>query len=517
MNSIIMALALSGCGSPETPEPIPAPVEAPEPTAQPSPSGDATPNVLVLLWDTVRADRLTPYGYERRTTPFLDSMAKEGVVYERAVSAGIWTLPSHSSLFTGKVVTEHGVNGNYQRLDDEHVTIAEALGDAGYDTFAFSANPFIARDTGLLQGFADVYHPWDEPYADDVKRVLKKHIVDGDINGVNAQKKRKGGKHWTYQEAAPIAHKVFTGWLDERDGAEEPFFAFINLMEAHATRLPSGKARERLIDPDADERAKQLDQSAPAQLAWMAGANPMDEADLEALSQVYDATLLDLDRALAKLMADLEERQLIDNTLIVLTSDHGDALGDHERMGHQFHVYNSVSRVPLIVSWPGHVAPARVSEPKSTADLFELIVTTADIPVDEELSKALSDQSERRKDSVVTEYTSVLPGSMARLQKKNPKADLSSFERTYKAVEWDEHKLITDSSGNKELYQVIQDPQEETNVADDQPETVTLGSERIETWKTVHKAWDRKGETTNFDAEMQAGLEALGYVGGDEE
>jgi len=508
---------VTGCGSTEVPPTEPAPAE---PVAEPEAPSDppaGPPNVLFIVWDTVRADRLGPYGYERRTTPYLSRLAERSVVYERAVSPGIWTFPSHSSLFTGKVVTEHGVNGDYQRLDDEHLTMAEALSDVGYDTFAFSANPFVTKETGLLQGYENVYHPWDKQFAKAVRNVMKRHIIKGDVNGVDATRERKGDKHWTYQVAAPIAHDVLLEWLDGRENTEAPFLAFINVMEAHATRLPSMKSREKLIDPKVDARAKRLDQSARAQLAWMAGANPMDEMDLKAMSQVYDATLLDLDKALSKLMSALEERQLSDSTILVLTSDHGDALGAHERMGHQFHVYNSVSRVPLLMSWPDHFEPARVTEPVSTADVFKLLISEGGLPVKTEVAEAITSRASKRKEGAVTQYTAVLPGSLTRLRKKNPKADLSSFERTYTAMEWGNYKLIEDSAGGRELYDVVADPHETRELSGSDPAALAKGIEHISAWKSAHTQWERQGETTVFDANMQAGLEALGYVSSDDE
>ncbi|MBT3219743.1 MAG: sulfatase [Proteobacteria bacterium] len=509
MKGVFAFLLLCACGSGPEPNPV-----ANTPNDQP-PALDS-PNVLLVVWDTVRADRLGPYGYDRETSPYLSRLAQKSVVYQRAVSPAVWTLPAHSSLFTGKMVTEHGVNGDYQRLDDEHQTISEVLAEVGYDTYAFSANPFVTKETGLLQGFAQVHHPWDDEWADKTKEVIRKHIIDGDINGKKALSKRKGGKHWAYQESAPVANEAFLGWLDER-GEDKPFFAFINLMEAHATRLPSPRARKKLIDPSIDKRAMKVDQSAPTQLAWMAGAHEYSKSDLKALEAVYDATIFDLDRALLELIDGLKERNLNDNTLLILTSDHGEGLGEHNRMGHQFHVYNTVSRVPLIMHWSKGLAPKTVTAPISTADLFGLIIEAGNLPVPTTVKDSLKEAQQRRGTSVVTEYTAVLPGSIERLRKKNPKADLAEFDKTYHSVEWDDYKLIQDSSGASSLFDVKTDPEESKNLAKERADILQTGQELLTKWKGQHTAWEPKGESTAFDEDMQAGLQALGYISDEDE
>ena len=135
-------LILSACS--DGPEP-----GSPSPTA---PAEDA-PNVLIVVWDTVRADRLGCYGYELPTTPYLDALAEDSLLFERAVSPGMWTLPSHASLFTGLPVSAHGVSSKHKWLDHRFETLAEVFQSTGYGTYLFSANPHMSRDANLTQGF----------------------------------------------------------------------------------------------------------------------------------------------------------------------------------------------------------------------------------------------------------------------------------------------------------------------------------------------------------------------------
>lgn len=503
-----LLLMLLGCTP--SPEPPTEPLE--EISAPYTMRRNRPPNVVFVLWDTVRADRLTPYGYKKNTTPFLARLARNGWVYERAISPAVWTLPAHSSLFTGMTVTEHGADGDYQRLDDDHITMAEALSAAGYDTFAFSANPFVTIDTGILQGFDIIHHPWDDVHVPASKRAYRRAQVDGDVNG---GKGVSSANHWRYQVSADVAGYTFDGFLDARAGNNDvPFFAFFNLMEAHATRYPTGHARRQVMKPEVDAHARTLDQSSLAQLGWMAGTNPMSEEDLRALNSVYDASLLDLDRAFDRLYRSLDKWSLTDDTIIVFTSDHGEALGAHGRMGHQFHVYNDVSRVPLILSWGRHTKSGRIEAPQSTADLFKLVVDVGDLPIDAELRQALDDRAERRGGAVITEYATVLPTSLERLTSIDPKLPLEPFKTTYTAVEWSDHKIIESSDGSIELYEVVTDPHETASL--EIPPLLDEGRELLQSWRAAHTPWKRQAEGAVFSDEMKAGLEALGYIAGED-
>ena len=153
-----MALTLCLAGAGGCSSPTPEPVEPAPPVAAPVvPPSDDRPNVLIVVWDTVRADRMSLYGYGRPTTPKLDAWAKDAVVFERATSPGMWTLPSHASMFTGLRQTEHGAKPSWRWLDHRFDTLAELLDGAGYDTFAFSSNLIASPMTNLTQGFETVH------------------------------------------------------------------------------------------------------------------------------------------------------------------------------------------------------------------------------------------------------------------------------------------------------------------------------------------------------------------------
>jgi len=474
------------------------------------PEAEAPPNVLILLGDTVRADHMSTYGYERTTTPRIDAFGARGRVYDRAISPGAWTLPAHASLFTGRDVSAHGVDRPASRLAEEETTIAEVFSAAGYDTFAFAANPFLTERTGLTQGFAVVEHAWDPRWRERIAETIRSRIVEDDVNAATAKGKIDREALWAYQVAGETAHQALVSWLEQRKPGR-PFLAFINYMEAHTIWLPSREARERVMGPKLDARSRRVLQSA--NMAWMAGAYRWEPEDLEALVALYDASLYDWDAAVGGLLEDLERRGVLENTIVVITSDHGESLGEHGRMGHQFNVHGAISHVPLIVVFPKAIPPARVAETISTAELFRLLLEltgeSAPAPVEASLRAAASERRER----ALTEYTVPHEVHLDQLRRHgSPK--LAEFDRALVAVEKDGLKLIQGSDGKTELYDVRADPDEKHDLASSRPDVVeklTPLAARPEPPPRVQEAAaDATGASAG--ASPLPSIAALGYV-----
>ena len=177
LTAIAVLGAVAWFAQPAPSEPDPAPEDTDTPTSKPRPPAGDQPNVVILMWDTVRADRLGIYGYGLPTTPALDRFAQGATVYARAVSPAIWTPPSHASLFTGLAPKQHGVDATYKWLDNHHTTLAEILGDAGFDTYAFSSNPYVSAKTNLLQGFATQDFSFEKPWKKEAKAATESKLL----------------------------------------------------------------------------------------------------------------------------------------------------------------------------------------------------------------------------------------------------------------------------------------------------------------------------------------------------
>ncbi len=323
-----------------------------------------SPNVLVIVVDTLRADHLSSYGYARPTSPTLDRMAQEGVLFENAVSTSSWTLPSHVSLLTGRYQFEHGIEnvgpmpvfGSSAPGLGVYPTLGEALQRQGYRTGAFSANRiYFSRDLGFGRGFLhfeDYFHSPADMFVRTlygrefariylvrsdtslVKRLLRAlgftSLLDLDAEGSGSY-----GGAFGIRKRANVVNQEVLRWID-RD-PQLPFFAFLNYFDVHG---PYGAPR-----------------SYPKP-SWK-GKVPADQ---------YDEGVKYLDDHIARLMLDLELRGLAKNTLVAITSDHGESLGQHSQPDHGRALYWELVRVPLLIWFPGHVpAGRRLTRPVSNA------------------------------------------------------------------------------------------------------------------------------------------------------
>jgi arylsulfatase A-like enzyme len=337
-------------------------------------------NVVLIVWDTVRAGNLSAYGYKRRTTPNLEQLARRGVRFDPAFSTSCWTLPAHASLFTGRWPHELGVDWK-SPLRDDVPTLAGYLAAHGYDTAGFAANlDYCTRESGLARGFAHY-----EDFPSDLYEVFARYVALGnrleisDWAGVVGRvlEKCSGRSFETLmprsREHAKNAASVdgaFLGWLSRRQGRQRPFFAFLNYNDAHTPyevpdhRIPGfglrpTSSRDRLI---------------------LFGWNSADKANVEAKYvqmsiDIYDDCISYLDRRLGILLDELDRRGQLENTLVIVTADHGEHLGDHLLFFHGCSLYRQLVQVPLVIVEPKGVPANRVVvEPVSLRDVPATVV-----------------------------------------------------------------------------------------------------------------------------------------------
>jgi arylsulfatase A-like enzyme len=311
------------------------------------------PNVLVLLVDTLRADRLGIGGAVPSPSPTLDRLAAGGRVFEQAVAQSSWTLPSVATLLTGLLPRSHGALGSpagdrgarWGFLSDRVTTWPEAAGQAGITTFGVSTNPLFSRGSNLAQGFETfVELPWD-PKA----------------------------RAWP---AAATVNARFLAWL--RPNRRHRFAAWLHYMEPHDPYTPPPDLR-----PAAPAGVRPaVAQGWVADLARRIGkrdAPPLAPAEVEHLKRLYDGEITAWDRALASLLASLEELGVRDSTVLVVTSDHGEEFAEHGRLTHATQLYDETLRVPLVIAGPG-IPAGRVVEPAQGIDLFPTVARLLGIP-----------------------------------------------------------------------------------------------------------------------------------------
>jgi len=326
-------------------------------------------DVILIVLDTVRADRTSVYGHDRPTTPNLEDLARTATVYARAQTAGTWTLPGHASMFTGLQVSEHGADhrpdGRTDRLSPRALTLAEELRDAGWRTACVAANAdMFVEGFGLTQGFE---YKWAEA---GVTRHLAVPWIAGTLThalfGQHARTRLGPLERDSFAPAREI-DRVALDWLD-RTEATRPRLLFLNYMEAHGQlrREPCGA-------PAFGAERSFLETDVPNYAAVMAGREDPDPDAVRKVRDWYDSELACLDHHLGELFAALRARGLFDESLIVVTADHGQMLGENRSFHHRSEVWEGLVHVPLIVKAPGQTEAARCEVPQPTLDLFAAI------------------------------------------------------------------------------------------------------------------------------------------------
>ncbi len=315
-------------------------------------AAQGAPNVLLIIWDTARAMSLSLYGHTRATTPQLDAFAKGGAVFERAFATSSWSLSSHASMYTGRDAHEIRINRDIP-LDGTFPTLGEVLSRHGYVTAGFTGNLFYgSRDYGIARGFA-----W---YDDEAPAAPSKLASTWTLTRrVLAPWRQWRGNHQEIvrRPGYDVSRKLLA-WLDRR--GSRPFFASVNYFDAHEPYLAPDPAFNTAFSP------------TPLRY-WEGDTRPTDPKVLSDLQTAYESCIRYVDNEFGLLLNALRARGLLENTLVIVTADHGEQFGDHgaHLFGHERSLYSSVLRIPLVLVYPPRV-PAGVRR--------DAVVSLRDIP-----------------------------------------------------------------------------------------------------------------------------------------
>jgi arylsulfatase A-like enzyme len=404
----------------------------------------APPNAILIVLDAARADHLSAYGYERSTTRNLDRLATEGALYEWCFTPSSWTLPSLTSLFTGLFPEEHGVDENQLHLRRSISTAAERFSEAGYATVGFSNNAWVGDFSGLARGF-DEFH--------DVWRGLERSSPDF---------------------GAAVTNEWILEWLDSIN-ENQPFFLFALYFEPHFPYRPPDPFHRRFLRPDIDDSVlfRVRNWSHPRELGYILKVPGMEISDeeMETLVAQYDGELAYLDFKLGELFAELESRGILDNSVVVVTADHGEHLGEQELLDHKMTLYDPAIRVPLILRFPPAVGPdTRIDALVQTVDILPTLLNLCGLDWDREATRRLPLSPEEKGREYVKAGFARPTMFLDVIRERFPEADYQPFDRALKTVRTQDHKLIWASDGRHELYDVRRDPGETVNLYSERPE-----------------------------------------------
>jgi len=440
------------------------------------------PNVVVIVMDTVRQDHLSCYGYERETTPFLEELARSGRLYRNAYSTSSWTVPAHASLFTGLHPVSHGMHWEHLHLSEELVTLPEVLKEFGYMTLGFTENSWISESKGFGQGFDSLKYD---------------------------RSKLKSSK---------MRNKSFLGFKKSLEEiGDKPFFVFINLVSAHAPYRSSGQFFKMFLSDPAYEKEVKVDFLAPR----AKGTGFPSKKALTHLTEHYDAEIRYVDHIIEAIAEELQRKGLWERTLFIVTSDHGESLGEHEHLEHQFYLYEHLVRIPLIIRYPKLFPPGSHDDnPVSLTDVFPTVLRVLEIDPKQFSIQghSLLPGETMPERSILCEYY-VHPGftdakKYSREEYKHPRIR-EQLMRRLKSIRVGDFKWVQGSNGTKELYDIAKDPGETRNLAEHSDFSVTAEKLRIILGDRLEQYRSQISpgfESNPLDAKTIETMKSLGYL-----
>jgi arylsulfatase A-like enzyme len=432
---------------------------------------EKTPNVLVISVDTLRPDHLSCYGYERKTSPAIDALVARGALFERAYSSAPWTLPSYGSLFTGMLPADHRAGIVREReeawgrdvapekrttevLRGDVPTLAELLAKRGYQTAGFVSNPFLAPAAGVARGFQS---------------------------------------YTCYQYNAQTGVDLALEWINARPASR--WFVFLHLIDPHMPYAAPKPYDTRFTTRGIDDL-----KDWPPDLDTMRRTPPSDEVK-QACIDHYDGEIAFVDAQIERLLESLSERGTLNDTLIVLHSDHGEEFWEHGSCDHGHTQYDELLRVPFALVWPGHVPAKRVATRVRALDLLPTVAELAGFAAPAGI-----------------EGKSLLPVLDGRetADRDGIAEALMHSDRETKAVFVGTDKLIATGTATNLLFELGADPAEKNDRASGAAALVESLRKKLVDHQTAARAAAAKAEQLRLDAASRHRIENYGYAGGGE-
>lgn len=452
------------------------------------------PNIILLSLDSLRADHLPMYGYERDTSPGLRRLTDldETTVYKRAFANAPWTLPSHTSIFTGMSPLEHGIFDERREVPQE-TTIPSKISDFGYTSAAFLNNGWL-KEGGVHRGFDEVVEVYE-------KRLHQRTIpkIWNKVNNVLGR----------IDNGAEQNLIEFREWLNEE--SDRPFLAFLHFMEPHWIYKPPRPFNRKYSRGSVLKNWRKQRILFNDRWKFFDGEVPLSARDIDGMIDLYDGEISYLDSKLQTLFSDLKSKDVFDESLIVIFGDHGDHFGERGLIGHNFSLHDEVLHVPLIIKWPKSASP-RFDEFDgliTLSDIFTTIIEYAHGEEEEELvTLPLLDQEKKRKE--VFAHYSATQSIREEFSENGSDGLLDTLDTDIISIRTENFRLISTPSDQR-LYDITSPPKEQSDISNQHPDLTSKLLDDLNSWKDTSVEIEFSTRN-NIDEDMKTHLQDLGYM-----
>jgi len=447
------------------------------------------PNVVIIVMDTARQDRLSCYGYERDTSPRIQELAGESTLFGQAYSTSSWTIPSHASLFTGLYPVSHSATQENWSMNRGLVTLAEILSERGYETVGIVENSMLATEHGFQQGFS-AYH-----LTDRVQRLLDRPAF--------GQRSETGNR----------AVDLFIGTVRDRQD-ERPFFVFVNLIAPHH---PYDSSKQFMDEFVTNPEMTIVSNMWPE---YYLGEKVFSPEELTHLNDLYDAELLYTDHLVGLMADELKSAGYWGDTFFILTSDHGENIGDHSHMDHLFSLYETTVKIPLLIHYPPEFGGGAVDDrPVTLVDVLPTVLDATGIDRDDYPCQGLSLLSDEIPEdrAIITEYYWPVQAFKRYDDEQRESASLDLYRRRLRGITVNGRKLVWGGDGRHELFDLRSDPDELANLlaggaAGDLGELEKRLSEAVGRFEDQVKVTPVRVRDDELNEETKEALRSLGYM-----
>ena len=450
------------------------------------------PNVILIVIDTCRVDRLGCYGYSRKTTPRIDALAKNSLIFSSAYATDSWTLPSHASLFTGLYPSQADATSETGQLPSFNTTISEVLKSSHYYTSAFVCNSWISIERGFNQGFDEFHEMWREsnlinipPQPGRSDKATTKRVID---------------------------------WLETHKKNQNPFYLFLNFNCVHMPYQPPEPYLSTFLDTRNGynkEEIKRL-QTISGLWGYLAGQFKLSKRDLDIMNDLYDGEVAFADYCIGQILNTLKDLDLFENTIVIITSDHGENLGEHGLIDHLLSMHETTLHIPLLIHYPKKLPRGKQNnELVSLVDIAPTILKLCGIKADQEIWKpsgsSLIGKNSKHRAFIVAENERPING-LNIMKNKFPSFDTSKIDFPMRALRTKGFKLIWEVGIRKILFILESDLKETFNVIDKFPEVSKNLHKILLIWMSKITSIQDTSFLESQDEESLNILRSLGYI-----